>query len=319
MSLKNATDRPERSGSDSDSEPWAGPGRGVFWLAVAGAVVTFLLLSVGGVVTSRDAGMVYETWPLSNGSLNPEGWTKDPDQRAEHGHRLLGALAGLFTVALAIQLQRRDRRRWVKILGWFAVVAVIAQGILGGLRVLEWSTDYAMLHGCTGQLFLCVMVGLAYVTSRDALKPTERGRSTHGFAVVASAVWLTIFAQIILGARFRHTGWPLNSHMFGACVTAGTVFWLLGAALYGQPGRRALTRPAYLLAALVIVQTGLGLGAAQAVSTQEFFVKPTLAQVLLPSAHQAVGALLLATSFIVALRAWRRAVEADSVLGEVFA
>jgi len=295
--------------------PGPGPGRGVFLLALAGVAVTFCLLSVGGVVTSRDAGMVYETWPLSNGSVNPEGWTRDPDQRAEHGHRLLGALAGLLTVALAVQLQRKDPRRFVRVLGWCAVAGVIAQGVLGGLRVLEWSTDYALLHGCTGQLFFCLMVTLAYLTSADALRAPEPGPSTRGFGVVAAAATFTIYAQVVLGAQLRHVGGPLNSHVFGACIVGGTVFWLLGAAAYGQPGRRALTRPVYLLALLVVAQVGLGLGTADALATYEPFVELTAAQVLLPSVHQAMGALLLATSLVTTLRAWRRSAPGGRTVG----
>jgi cytochrome c oxidase assembly protein subunit 15 len=61
--------------------------RGLDRLALAAAVATFFLLTIGGFVTSLDAGMVFLDWPLSNGSINPDGWLFDPKTATEHGHR----------------------------------------------------------------------------------------------------------------------------------------------------------------------------------------------------------------------------------------
>src|SRR5438105_1159735 len=89
------------------SSPW--PHR----LAVLLACATFPLLWVGGLVTSYDAGMAVPDWPTTFG-YNPflypwATWIFGPwDLFIEHGHRLLGAVVGLLTIALAVALWRRD-------------------------------------------------------------------------------------------------------------------------------------------------------------------------------------------------------------------
>ena len=294
------------------------PSRGVRALAVTAAVATFVLLTAGGFVTSLDAGLVYRGWPLSDGSINPDGWTRDPDKLSEHGHRLLGALVGLLTIALAVLLHRREPRRFVRVLAWIAVPFVCLQGLLGGLRVTEQSTELAMLHGCSGMLFLCVMAALAYLQSDDALGDCEPGPDTRPLALAATGAFFAIFMQVVLGARLRHVGGPPNNHVLGAVVVAGMVLWLLATTLVRHGGRRALVRPALLLGALVLVQAGLGIVAADALRTYQPY-EPTPVQVLLASAHQVVGALVLVTSLVIALRAVRRADWTGHAVGEAAA
>jgi cytochrome c oxidase assembly protein subunit 15 len=65
------------------------------WTARAVVALVFCLIFVGALVTSWQAGMAVPDWPLSFGSLNPEGWWGDFMVRLEHGHRLLAALVGL--------------------------------------------------------------------------------------------------------------------------------------------------------------------------------------------------------------------------------
>jgi cytochrome c oxidase assembly protein subunit 15 len=282
------------------------PARGLRPLALAAAVATFLLLTAGGFVTSLDAGMVYRTWPLSDGSLNPEGWTRDSDKLSEHGHRLLGGIVGLLTIALALRQQAREPRRSVRILGWVAVPAVCLQGLLGGLRVTEVSTPLAMLHGCTGQLFLCLMVALAYLQSRDATGEVEAGPDARSLALGAAGAFFAVFMQVVLGARLRHVGGPLDNHLLGAVLVVGLTLWLLTSALLRHAGRPAIVRPVLFMALLVLLQAGLGLATADALKTYRPN-QPTPAQVLFASSHQVVGAMLLATTLLVALRAVRRA------------
>src|SRR5438128_5847543 len=106
--------------------------RGVHRFALLVAIATFFLIIAGANVTSHDAGLATSDWPLSNGQVFPRMvgnlfW--------EHGHRLVATTVGLLTIALAVFLQIRERRSWVKRLGWVALAGVIAQGLLGGLTV----------------------------------------------------------------------------------------------------------------------------------------------------------------------------------------
>ena len=78
---------------------------------------TFVLIFIGGLVTSHNAGMAVPDWPLSFGSLNPEGWWGDLPVRLEHGHRLFGAGLGLLTTILCA---------WVWRNGWPLLIALVA-------------------------------------------------------------------------------------------------------------------------------------------------------------------------------------------------
>src|SRR5438045_5937619 len=95
------------------------------------AVMTFLLLLAGGLVTSNAAGLSVPDWPTSFGSLY-----RIPPMiggvKFEHGHRMIAELVGLLTIVLAIWIQRSDRRRWMHMLGWVALGGVVVQGVLGG-------------------------------------------------------------------------------------------------------------------------------------------------------------------------------------------
>ncbi len=269
-------------------------------LAIVAAALTFLTLTFGGFVTSLEAGMVFLDWPTSDGSFNPPGWLRDPDKFSEHGHRLVGATLGLVTIALAILLQRRDERRFVRVLGWVALGAVCVQGLVGGLRVTEDSARLALLHGCTGQALFCVMVAIAYFTSRDSREAPEPGPDTRGLAVAAGSALAAAYLQVVLGAQLRHVGGPVQPHVLGAACVAGAVLWLVSIALLRHAGRQRIVRPALLLALLLFLQIGLGLAANGAL------VERGKDEVVLPSLHQEVGALLLATTLLVCLRAARR-------------
>jgi cytochrome c oxidase assembly protein subunit 15 len=291
---------------------------GVHWLAIAAALVTYLLLTLGGVVTSREAGLIFEDWPLSRGSINPEGWIHNPDERAEHGHRLLGALAGILTIALAVSLQRRDERRFVRRLGWVALVAVCVQGVLGGLRVTEISGNLALLHGCTGQAFFCLMVALVYYTSRDARRSDEMAPEMRHEAIAAGATVFALYMQVVLGAQLRHVGGPITVHLFGAVLAAGSVVWLVTRILLRHDDKPGLVKPALFLGFVLLVQLALGVYTAHVLVRYDADYI-TRAQVLLPTAHQSVGAVMLATAVVVWLRTLRRAEKRSHAVEGVFA
>lgn len=71
----------------------------------------FVLIFFGGLVTSWGAGMAAPDWPLSFGSLNPNGWWSDFPLRLEHGHRLIASLVGVLTLFLTGWVWRN---RWIR-------------------------------------------------------------------------------------------------------------------------------------------------------------------------------------------------------------
>ena len=129
---------------------------------------TLLLLVAGGLVTSNKAGLAVVDWPRSYGY----NMFLYPFSRMtggiyyEHAHRLLGALVGLTTVTLAVHLASVETRASVKRAGLVAVLLVIVQGIMGGLRVTERSIGLAVAHGVTAQVFLSLLVAIAVVSGR---------------------------------------------------------------------------------------------------------------------------------------------------------
>src|SRR6201984_713178 len=125
------------------------------------------LICSGGLVTSHEAGMAVPDWPNSFGYnvfLFPiSRWVGGVF--FEHTHRLIASLVGLLTIGLCIATWLIEDRRWVKWLVSVAVLAVIVQGVLGGLRVTEHNALLGLFHGCLAQSFLALMATFALVTS----------------------------------------------------------------------------------------------------------------------------------------------------------
>src|SRR5947209_15545702 len=135
------------------------------WLT-AGA--TFLLLGLGGLVTSHEAGMAVPDWPTTYGYnmfLFPVSkWVGGIFY--EHSHRLVASGVGFLTTILAVWLWAKEERRWVRWLGVAAFLAVALQGVLGGLRVTLYKSELGIFHAMLAQLFLVLLAGIALVTSR---------------------------------------------------------------------------------------------------------------------------------------------------------
>src|SRR3984957_15394720 len=127
------------------------------------AFCTLLLVVAGGLVTSRDAGLSVPDWPLSYGKLMPP---MEGGILYEHGHRMVATAVGLLTIVSMIWLLRSERRKWLRWLGAIALLAVVLQGVLGGLTVLlllPWWISTA--HACLAQLFFSTTVAMALFTS----------------------------------------------------------------------------------------------------------------------------------------------------------
>src|ERR1044071_6561877 len=131
-------------------------------------VAALLLICSGGMVTSKNVGLAVPDWPTTFGYnmfLFPVSkWVGGI--LFEHTHRLMGSLVGLLTIILAVWLWVREDRPWVRNLGAIAVVGVILQGILGGLRVTLMKDQIGIFHACVAQAFLGLLVLIALVTGR---------------------------------------------------------------------------------------------------------------------------------------------------------
>ena len=179
----------------------------VHWWAVLTAILTFVLLCSGGLVTSHGAGMAVPDWPNSFGYnmfLFPlSRWVGGIFY--EHTHRLIASGIGLMTVVLSISLWLVEPRRWVKVFAVAALIAVCLQGILGGLRVVLIKDEIGVFHALLAQSFFVAISILAIVTSRSFAEKRWADYEPHPTlrwsALAATAL---IFGQLGIGAAMRH-------------------------------------------------------------------------------------------------------------------
>ena len=301
------------------------------------AVIVFPLIWVGGLVTTHDAGMAVPDWPNTynyNMFAYPiRDWFFGPwDLFVEHGHRLLGSLAGIVAIALVAVTFWKESRTWVRWLSVVLLLLVILQGVLGGMRVLMDARTLAKIHGCVGPGFFAAVVGFCVITSRwwRDQENTQIGRDFTGSRVWAVVIqWPVImlvacYVQLILGAFLRHIDViaPPNmyrdlvlAHIFMAIfVVLGTLgqWFYLNNSKYGEA--KGLSASITMLCLLIVVQFGLGictwvvkygwpiwfedvtLAATFVVNEKAFW------QTNLITAHVATGSLLLAYWMIQALR-----------------
>jgi heme a synthase len=284
------------------------------------AACTVLLLLAGSLVTSTGSGLSVPDWPTTYGwnmfTFPPSKWVGGI--LYEHGHRLIASSVGLLTIVLAAWLWRADPRRWMKRLGIAALAAVILQGVLGGLTVLFFlPAAISTAHAGLAEIFFCLTVAIASFTSPRWTRGEDRVDDPM-LRRLSTTTAVLIFVQILVGALMRHTDaglaipdfpWMFGgvvpdhwssriavhfAHRVGALVVTLTVFATSAHIWYHHRASTRFTRPAGIIAALVLVQVTLG---ALTVLTRR--------DVWINSVHLVVGALVLATSIVIALRAWR--------------
>jgi cytochrome c oxidase assembly protein subunit 15 len=232
------------------------------WLqryAVFTALVTFVLVCVGGLVTSHGAGLAVPDWPYSCGYnmffFPISKWIGGIF--FEHTHRLVASLVGFLTTVLALWLFGYKSRpllrwtggifiaagaglcllfpahaaenlllsgiglaglvagfywpkcepapKWLRVLGIAAFVGVVAQGVLGGLRVTELKDQLGIFHATLAQLFFLLAGSIALFLSDFWQRlPVQAEEDRHRFRLIFTVITGLILAQLILGATMRH-------------------------------------------------------------------------------------------------------------------
>ncbi len=279
------------------------------------AALTFLLVLAGGLVTSRNAGLAVPDWPLSFGSLNPPHWYAIENVRTEHGHRLIAACVALCTFVLGWLVYRHETRPWVRKTTALAVVAVLAQAALGGLRVLELSIDLAVIHGALGQIFFSLTVLIAAATSPSWQTLEQNATARRELSPSAGVLVTLLLMQLGLGLDLRHlvaasgrdllSVAPFYAHIgVGLCIAVATL-WVLVSTLRetdAHPSDALLRRSAVALVSLVVVQLVLGFATFMVTNHMSLDREPSAMEGWIPTIHVGVGALLLATSSLFLVR-----------------
>jgi cytochrome c oxidase assembly protein subunit 15 len=266
-------------------------------LALVTLGATCLLILLGGLVTNTGAALAVPDWPSTFGHnmfLFP--WSRMVGGVLyEHSHRLMGALVGALTLVLAVTLWREGGR--LRRLGLVAVAVVVAQGVLGGLRVVLLQDTLAILHGCLAQAFFALLAVIALMTAprgRVAAAPVEP--ALKGLAVLAAVL---VYVQIVFGALLTHAG-RIDLHLAGAVL----VFVLVPivAAQLRRTGDLVTVPVARLVHVLLGVQLLLGLGAFLVRFSPIWIPGEQLTVTALPVAHRLVGSLILACAVVLAVR-----------------
>jgi cytochrome c oxidase assembly protein subunit 15 len=282
---------------------------------------TLLLIAAGGMVTSTNSGLSVPDWPTTYGYQ----MFSFPVSRMvggifyEHGHRLIATIVGMLTIGLVIFLWRAEPRPWVRRLGWLALLAVVVQGLLGGLTVLFLLPDaISISHAGLAQAFFALTLTVALVTSAGWRHPAAPPVDDAGLRQRLLMLTALVYVQILIGATMRHTGaglaipdFPLSygrlippfwntaialhfTHRIVALLVAALATAVIWRVLTHHQSRGELVRPAWTLVAAVTSQITLGA-----------FVVLTGKNEVVNTLHVATGALVLGTALLLTLRAFR--------------
>ncbi len=284
--------------STETSTPW--PHRAAWVLCAS----TLVLIFIGGLVTSTHSGLTVPDWPLSYGRLMPP---MIGGIVFEHGHRMAAAAVGLLTILTNIVLWKYEPRRLVRWAGAAALGLVVLQGVFGGLTVLfKLPKPISIVHACLAQTFFCWTAALVVWTSK-AWRTTPSGREPAldiPLPHIALLLFVTLYAQLLLGAVVRHTGRGAELHMLNAALAFGWVGWVFRRLSLYHVSDRSLWRVASALLAVMAAQLVLG-GLVLASLMGRGWSADPLKPVLLATAHVMTGALLLGLSAALALLSWR--------------
>lgn len=202
------------------------------WFVAVSSAWVFVLVMLGAFTTSIGAGMIFLDWPLSNGSLNPDGWLSDLMMFAEHSHRLSAGLMALLTVAIGVAVWRLEARAWVRRVAFAAFVLVWVQALVGGLRVLmdhlhvemvntSAGRLFAMLHAGLAQIYLCLLLAVALGLSRAWIERPRRPDTDTGPDRLGRWCCGLLVVQLVIAAVMRHSFAGLAIPVFPLSSTDG--------------------------------------------------------------------------------------------------
>jgi cytochrome c oxidase assembly protein subunit 15 len=263
----------------------------------------------GASVTSNDAGLSVPDWPTSFGYL-----VKVPHfvggVRFEWSHRMVAGSLVVLTLVIAAWTLRVEKRPWLRKLALAALGTVMAQAVLGGMTVLMLQPPaVSTAHAAVAQTFFCIAVLIALFTERrwvEEVPQVEFDTRRPSLFTLAMLSVIVLYVQLILGGMFRHHGMSWWPHLAHAAVVAFVLTWTAIRALSVYSNIEAIRRPAILMLSLLMTQLCLGFAAfLTRVAWGRESVQPELPMVISTVAHVAVGALLLATTMVLAIQVWR--------------
>lgn len=219
---------------------------------------------------------------------------------------------------------KRTPGGWVRCMANLGLVCVMAQGLLGGFRVFLHAlagTDLAAIHGVFGQVTFAVLVaGMVLCQPRrdgDEIPPSES-------APLARLAWISVtvlFVQLVWAVWVRHHGSAVAQrlHILTAFVATGFLVWLAARILLSPIVKPVFRGIAIHLLVILGTQVALGVESymgkfvsagsqAQKLPEDRIITKP---QAGIRTAHQLIGAGLLAATVAAGIRLGRRPVRSE--------
>ncbi|WP_432800034.1 COX15/CtaA family protein [Poriferisphaera sp. WC338] len=218
MSQNTAADRSDTLVCNIDRAIQTHYSRAVHIVAIILFLMTFLLIAVGGNVTSLDAGLAvpdgWTTFGYPTPIAPPSVWWDNLGTRWEHGHRLVGNVVGILAITMVVMSYWKQRqRKWVPKLAVALLLMIIVQGTMGVYRVTEISTSLALIHGVFGQMILGACVLMVVGTSKLWISlVTQKEHTAQAVSTTISylrimciTLIVLLLLQLVLGASVRHT------------------------------------------------------------------------------------------------------------------
>ncbi|WP_200761703.1 COX15/CtaA family protein [Poriferisphaera corsica] len=214
--MKNQkNDQPPRADDQLTTHPSANYSLLTHITAILLFLITFILITVGGNVTSLDQGLAvpdgwttFGHWTLI---APPSVWWENMGTFWEHSHRLFGNAAGILSIALVLlaYIKQRDRI-WLPNTALLLLLMIVVQGIMGVYRVTELSTALALIHGVFGQVILATCVLLVAATSKLWINYTKSWKPNQQLTlktlrIMSLLMVFFLLIQLILGAGVRHS------------------------------------------------------------------------------------------------------------------
>jgi heme A synthase len=164
-------------------------------------------------------------------------------------------------------------------------------------------------HATVAQTFFCIAVAIALFTGKKWVEEVPRvefdSRRPSLITLTLLSI-LVLYLQLILGGMFRHHGMSWWPHVLNAVTVSFVLAWTAVRAISVYSNIEAVRRPAIIMLSLLITQLCLGFTAfLTRVAWGRDTAQPELPMVVSTVAHVAVGALLLATTVVLAIQVWR--------------
>lgn len=251
------------------------------YLTLAAALMTYLLIVVGGIVRVTGSGLGCPDWPTCYGRFMPP---ERIDSLIEYSHRFVAGLTALFVAAALILAWRRFRsiRLITRPLIWTLPILAL-QALLGAIVVwTELPAWLVAIHLMTALVLLGLLITssvMAFVRHHDAAQP-DRLAIKSRFAGLALAAMVGLFLVLVSGAfvavsdaTYACSGWPLCNgqlipthplgwvhmgHRLLAGLMSVHMLVLLVRAWQGQRSQRAILSAATLTVVLFFAQIFVG-------------------------------------------------------------